>query len=74
MSPNEDLVKVNIIIFNRERREIEVKKGTRIIDILRRLNVNPVEVVTILNGEVVPEEEIVIKDSELEILSVVSGG
>mgnify|MGYP000032266148 CR=1 FL=1 len=64
------------IVFYRERKnkEISVPKGTKVIDVLRRLRLNPVEYVVALNGLIVPEDEEIVEDSELEVLPVVSGG
>ncbi len=49
------LIKVHVNVFGREQRTVEVKKGSRIIDVLEKLSLNPVEIVVAKNREVVPE-------------------
>jgi sulfur carrier protein len=46
----------------------------RIEEILRILNINPVEVIVAKNGRIVPEDETVGSADELKIVRVVHGG
>lgn len=67
-------VRVVVDVFGREVREVEVDKGTRILDLLRGLGLISEEVVVALDGEIVPEDERIYSDCRLKIFSVVSGG
>lgn len=67
-------MKVKVNIFGREVRELEVRRGTRIEDLLEALGLNPEEVLVLLNGKLVPEDKLLPENAELEIVSVVSGG
>lgn len=64
------------VILYREKvvKELKVEEGTKIVEILTKLGLNPIEVVVALNNVIVPEEERIRSDSILEILPVVSGG
>ncbi|NMC09537.1 MAG: MoaD/ThiS family protein [Methanothrix sp.] len=46
----------------------------RIDEILKELNINPVEVVVAKNGKIVPEEETASCADELKIVRIVHGG
>jgi sulfur carrier protein ThiS len=46
----------------------------RIEEILRDLNINPVEVIVAKNGRIAPEDETVGSADELKIVRVVHGG
>lgn len=67
-------VKVVVDVFGREVKEIEVEKGSKILDLLRELGLIAEEVVVALDGEIVPEDERIYSDCRLKIISVVSGG
>lgn len=67
-------VKVVVDIFGREVKEVEVEKGSKILDLLRELGLIAEEVVVALDGEIVPEDERIYSDCRLKIFSVVSGG
>jgi len=43
-------------------------------EILRALNINPVEVIVAKNGMIAPEEEMASSEDELKIVRVVHGG
>ena len=47
---------------------------TTVEDVLRRLGINPVEVIVAKNGKIVSEEETVDPEDELKIVMVVHGG
>ena len=51
-----------------------VVEDTTIEDVLRRLGINPVEVIVAKNGKIVSEEETVDSKDELKIVRVVHGG
>ena len=52
----------------------EISDGTKIIDLLKDLETNPETVVVKRNGIVVPEEEELSDNDEIEVIPVVSGG
>jgi len=54
-------------------REIELDE-IRIEEILRTLNINPVEVIVAKNGRIAPEDETAGYADELKIVRVVHGG
>ncbi len=54
-------------------REMMVSE-VRIEEILKQLQINPVEVVVAKNGKIVPEEETASSADELKIVRVVHGG
>jgi len=57
----------------REKKEVEVQEGETFEDLLLFLNLNPEEYIVIVDGKPVPIEER-IKEGEIKILKVVSGG
>jgi sulfur carrier protein len=67
-------VRIKLRLIGREEREIKVRKGIRIIDLLRRLKINPETVVVRKNKEVCIEEERIEEGDYIEIISVISGG
>ena len=68
-------VRVRVKLVRRDEEfELEVEKGSKVEDVLRRLGLNPGEYVTVLNGEVVPEDETIDEPAELKLVPVVSGG
>jgi len=68
----EVIVKVEVV--RRGETEVKVRKGERIESVMRRLGLNPVEYVAVLEGEVVPEDEVITKPVRLRLIPVVSGG
>ncbi len=65
---------VNVVFWNSESKKLRIKAGTRVEDVLKILRVNREAVLCLLNNELVTEDEKIIEDSELKLLSVVSGG
>jgi sulfur carrier protein len=55
------------------RKEIEMD-CSRIEDILKTLDINPVEVIVAKNGKIVSEEETLAPADELKIVRIVHGG
>ncbi|AKG38781.1 hypothetical protein MA03_05165 [Infirmifilum uzonense] len=66
--------KVRVDKFGREYFEVCVSKGATVRDLLRILGLSESEVVVVLNGEVVAEDEELGPDVHVKIHSVVSGG
>ena len=67
------LVKI-INLENKKEETLVVKRGEKITNILKRMEINPEEVIAVLNDTVVPIEEEITGDSKLELVPVVSGG
>ncbi|MBW2971302.1 MoaD/ThiS family protein [Candidatus Woesearchaeota archaeon] len=59
-----------------ERQDEHIKKrfNGKAVDLLKQLKINPVTIVLVQNGRIVPEQ-VELKDTDkIEILEVVSGG
>jgi sulfur carrier protein len=65
--------KLKIILPDGSRNEMVVE-DTTIEDVLKRLGINPVEVIVAKNGKIVSEEETAGLKDELKIVRVVHGG
>ncbi|MBC7109546.1 MAG: MoaD/ThiS family protein [Archaeoglobi archaeon] len=61
------------VSIGKERREVEVNEEDSFEDLLISLNLNPEEYIVLVNGKPVPVEE-KIREGEIKILKVVSGG
>jgi len=55
-------------------RVVEAERGVRVAEILRGLGLVLEEVVAAVDGEIVPEDERIYRDSRIDVYSVVSGG
>jgi len=64
---------LKIILPDGSRNEMVVE-DTTIEDVLRRLGINPVEVIVAKNGKIVSEDETADSKDELKIVRVVHGG
>lgn len=64
---------MKIILPDGSRNEMTVE-DTTIEDVLRRLGINPVEVIVAKNGKIVSEDETADSKDELKIVRVVHGG
>lgn len=67
-------VRVTVRLPRGEVRVLEVKRGVRVADVLRRLGLVVEEVVVAVDGEIVPEDERIFEDVRVDVYSVVSGG
>lgn len=65
--------KLKIILPDGSRKEMAVE-DTTVEDVLKRLGINPVEVIVAKNGRIVSEEETADSKDELKIVRVVHGG
>lgn len=69
------IMKLEVFIERENKRvNIDIKKGATVSDVLRKLNLNPVTVVTTMDNEVVTEGCAIQSEGTLKIHSVVSGG
>mgnify|MGYP000282911254 CR=1 FL=1 len=60
--------------FSGETKEVRVKDGYAIEDLLKELKINKETVVSRMNGEIVPEEEKIKDNCTLELIEFVSSG
>ena len=66
---------MNITIkFGKKTEGLDIAKGTKIFDILKKLNINREVVVIAKNGEITPENEELRDGDKIHIITVVSGG
>ena len=54
--------------------KLELENNSQVIDLLKKLNINPVTVIVSRNNELILEDEKLKDNDELKILSVISGG
>ena len=68
-------MKVNVFI-DRENldKTVEFDGNPKVLDLLKRLNINPVTVIVSRNNELILEDEKLNNSDEIRILSVISGG
>ena len=64
---------MKIVLPDGSRRELN-GKFDQVIDILKILEINPVEVIVARNGRIVTEEEAADDGDEIKIIRVVHGG
>ena len=71
------MTKINVNVFiDRENKNstLELNNNTLLIDLLKKLNINPVSVIVSRNNELMLEDEKLKNNDEIKILSVISGG
>jgi len=66
-------IKVKISRKNKEK-EIQMKKGTTVLDLLNKLNIKPDTVVVISNKTPIPIDNDLKDKQEITIIQVFSGG
>ena len=69
--------KINVNIFvDRENKHtnLELGSNSKVADLLKELNINPVTVIVSRNNELILEDEELKNNDEIKILSVISGG
>lgn len=68
-------IKVNVFIDKLNKNTyLELDNNSTVIDLLKKLNINPVTVIVSRNNELVLEDEELNDNDEIKILSVISGG
>ncbi len=63
-----------IIERTRQKRKLNVPLGTSIKEIIKKVNLNSIEIVPAVNNEIVTGDYKVKSNDVIELLSVVSGG
>jgi len=66
-------IKIKILPSN-SKNEIELKYGSTIYDILKKIRLNPDTVIVLNNNKPVPVDDIIKNNKELTIIQVASGG
>lgn len=69
--------KIGISVFiDRENKNttLELDNNSLVVDLLKKLNINPVTVIVSRNNELILEDEKLNENDEIKILSVISGG
>jgi sulfur carrier protein len=64
---------MKVVLPDKSCRELHIEEGV-IEDILKSLNINPVEVIVARNGKVVSELDRIADKDEMRIIRVVHGG
>ena len=68
-------IKLKIYIDRENRNKtIQLNSNSKVADLLKELNINPVTVIVSRNNELVLEDEKLNDNDEIKILSVISGG
>ena len=68
---------LNVSVFvDRDNKNtiIELNNEAIVLDLLKKLNINPVTVIVSRNNELILEDEKLNDNDEIKILSVISGG
>ena len=69
--------KININIFvdkENKTKSIGLEKNSTVLDLLKKMNINPVAVIVSRNNELILEDEKLNNEDDIKILSVISGG
>lgn len=67
-------VELLVEVVRKGSQRVKVRKGARVEDIVKLLGLNTEEYVAVLDGRVVPDDELVVEPSKLKLIPVVSGG
>ena len=69
------MINVNVFIDkeNKDAR-LELPQGSLVLELLKKLKINPVAVIVSRNNELILEDEKLNNNDEIKILSVISGG
>ena len=70
-----ETIKVNVFIDRENKNiKIELDNNFSVLDLLKKLKINPVTVIVSRNSELILEDEKLKDKDEIKILSVISGG
>ena len=68
-------IKVKIFVDrDNSNKSMELENNSSVMDLLKKLDINPVTVIVSRNNELILEDEKLNDNDELRILSVISGG
>ncbi len=62
------------VLLRNPRREVEVRGGRRVKDVLKELDVVPESVIVIRGDELITADRVVADDDTIELRPVMSGG
>lgn len=65
---------MKVVVKTDKKSSIEVKEGSSINDLLRKLRINRETIIVMRNGEICVEEEELKDGDTVEILRAISGG
>ena len=66
---------INVFVDkNNKNSKFELNDSSKVADLLKELNINPVTVIVSRNNELILEDEKLDDNDEIKILSVISGG
>ena len=66
---------MRVVVHHMEKkRNMEVPEKSKVIDIIRKANVNPETVIVKRGKDVLLEDETVRKNDRLELIRIISGG
>jgi sulfur carrier protein ThiS len=66
-------MKITVEILGKKRK-IEVPEKAKVIDAVKKINVNPETVIVKRGKEILLEDEALKKNDEIELIKIVSGG
>ena len=70
-----DKIKVNVFIDRENKNaKLDLENNLKVLDLLKKLDINPVTVIVSRNNELILEDEKLNNNDEIRILSVISGG
>ncbi len=66
-------MKIVVHVMNKKKC-IEVPERSKVIDIMRKVNVNPETVIVKRGDNILLEDEVLRKNDKLELIRIISGG
>jgi sulfur carrier protein ThiS len=70
-----DSMKISFTLLpEQSTKTVEVTEGTPIIEVLRKLQLHPDALIILRNNTPIPIDEKLVKDEDLSVLKVASGG
>jgi len=58
----------------KNKKQVEVPKGSKVLDIIQKINLKPDAVIVLLDNIPIPVDEILNDEQKLNIIQVASGG
>lgn len=66
---------MRVVVHHMEKnRSIEVPEKSKVIDVIRKANVNPETVIVRRGEEILLEDDVLRKNDKLEMIRIISGG
>jgi len=70
-----DSMKISVIILpNNSFKEVELKSGSKIFDLIRKINLKPDALIVLKDNKPTPVDDTLAEGQKLTILQVASGG